>query len=179
MLVGWESRGTSAMGLLPFLSWPHWHWLHARLVYFNVLLGRETSVASWRKTIILSVHFYLLSKQRCHREMIAPALWRETDEGQDRKTKQYYKYWCNISTRQLWYCRWNHDVTDQSYNDESWYHYLTSSMLLSISMANVGQKATECRVLTHGFLPLEGLRGIAWGPRGQCLQRTGASLSSQ
>lgn len=65
------------MGLLPFLSWPHWHWLHARLVYFDVLLGRETSVASWRKTIILSVHFYLLCQSRDVTEKWLPQLFGE------------------------------------------------------------------------------------------------------
>lgn len=78
-----QAPGSGAGGLgkwwypchLPSLSWACWRWPHVRLVYFDVLLGRERSVANWKKTITFSIPFSPLCQSRKVVEIWLPQLF--------------------------------------------------------------------------------------------------------
>lgn len=178
MLVAWESGGTPAIGLLPSLSWARWRWPHVRLVYFDVLLGRERSVANWKKTVTLSIPFSPLCQSRKVIEIWLPQLFG----------KRLVKDWGGkTSTTSI-------DVVSALNSFDTadrimmllWYQYLTNGECYSPFQWLVWEEGPWNVLLYAGFAKvgvfsahLEGLRGIGWAPGGQCLQRAGATLSFQ
>lgn len=143
----WYScHGTSSLPFLTLLTLTP-----CQTLYFDKFLDRGTSVANWRKTIILSIHFYPHCQSRNVTEVWLPQLFGE--RLMKARTKKPTTGNSDITLAlSLWYCRQNCDVTDQSwYHNESWYQYLTFCMYSPFQWLMQGKRPLNAGFTQVGF----------------------------